>query len=401
MMMKVLLATFLKIPDIGGASTHIELLHSLLLDRNMLSGFINGNNLQQSRKNKLIFTFLHRWNEYKAHAYCLKTLVANMSSLIYSFGYRKNPPFSIIHSHEPITTCAALRSNLKRVKIVQTIHGPISKEMTSMTGLSPDHFFIRSFRKLEEEAFKSADLLIPVDNGQADILIDEFNVDGKKVRIIENAVDAESLASQDESIETEGLPERYFLVPRRLVPKNGVAYAIRGYAKLNRKDTNLVIAGGGVLRSSLEAMCRELGIAERVRFLGDVQRERLMSMVKRSAAVIVPSVPSCGVIEATSFSVLEAMSCRVPVIGSAIGGIKDIITNDSFGFLVPAKDPEAIASAMTKRLNLNEQALKNLTENAYNMVRQRFGVEAWINGIVNAYGEVLSIPIDIRQDGTV
>jgi glycosyltransferase involved in cell wall biosynthesis len=188
------------------------------------------------------------------------------------------------------------------------------------------------------------------------------------------------------------IPDHYFLVPPRLVPKNGVEFAKRGFAKIARYDVGLVIDGVGFLRASLEKLSRELGTSDYIKFLGEVLRERLLPLMKRSEAVIVPSVPANGVIEATSLGVLEAMAMGVPVIASAIGGIKEIIVNDSTGFLTPPGEPAAILRAMMAALARDDSARVAVAQNALRRVRDRFGSEAWIRTIQSTYYDITGKP---------
>lgn len=70
-----------------------------------------------------------------------------------------------------------------------------------------------------------------------------------------------------------------------------------------------------------------------------------------SDVVLIPSVASEAVIEATSISALEAMACGVPVIASNIGGLAELISNGLTGVLVPQANPLAIAQAITTVMN--------------------------------------------------
>jgi glycosyltransferase involved in cell wall biosynthesis len=174
-----------------------------------------------------------------------------------------------------------------------------------------------------------------------------------------------------------------------LVPKNGVEYAIRGFANAGLADVGLVIAGDGTERGFLESLATDLGVDRRVHFLGTVDKDEMYSLLKTALAVIVPSVPSKGVVEATSFSVLEAMAVGVPVIGSAIGGIAEIMEDNSRGFLVPPGDVAAIGSAIRTVTGLDESSRTILIRNARNRVRAGFGVERWFDNIIAVYTEAI------------
>jgi glycosyltransferase involved in cell wall biosynthesis len=100
--------------------------------------------------------------------------------------------------------------------------------------------------------------------------------------------------------------------------------------------------------------------------------------------VLVPSVPVNAIVEATSLAVLEAMASRVPVIGSNIGGIAEIM-GDGSGFLVPAGDVEALAAAMQSVAALPASERERLGEKARARVRAAYGSDAWLARIVEVY----------------
>lgn len=382
--MRVLVATVFAIPHVGGASTHIELLVSMLRRHGVYKGLLCGNDLDRTSLKKLGYLLSRLVNADTARVRSLKDSAMRMAELIAGSEIAKNDGDRVIHCHDPLATCAALRSGVKRAVVVQTVHGPWSKESRG-NGAVAGCRFDRAIRELEEEAFAGVHLLLPVDRGQADILRDEFGVPANRIRVIENAVDVDVLTEGPGTPFNRTLPERYFLVPRRLVPKNGVEFAIRGFARTGRSDVGLVIAGDGYLRADLEALSRELNVRASVIFLGDVPRVELLKIVRGSHAVIVPSVPANGVVEATSFSVLEAMAVGVPVIGSAIGGIVEIIPDGSIGFLTPPGDTEAIASAMESVLSVDDGTRATIVKNAQARVRDRFGSEVWIKRVLASY----------------
>jgi glycosyltransferase involved in cell wall biosynthesis len=311
-----------------------------------------------------------------------------MVELIAGSGIVKYNDYRVIHCHDPLSTCAALRSGVRRAVVVQTVHGPWSKESRGSRADSGTQFD-RAIRRFEEEAFAGAHLLLPVDRGQAAILKNEFGVPATRIRVIENAVNVDGFSEGIGRPFSGNLPARYFLVPRRLVPKNGVEFAIRGFAMTGRRDVGLVIAGDGYLRRDLEALSRELGVSASVIFFGDVPREELLTIMKKSQAVVVPSVPARGVIEATSFSVLEAMAMGVPVIGSAIGGIAEIIRDGSMGYLTPPGDSKAIGTAMESTLAADDAVRAAIIRTARDRVRDRFGSKGWIEKVMASYREAI------------
>jgi glycosyltransferase involved in cell wall biosynthesis len=137
-----------------------------------------------------------------------------------------------------------------------------------------------------------------------------------------------------------------------LVERKGIGNVIDALAAL--PDVELVIAGGPArtqLHADAEA-CRlraracAAGVADRVEFLGRVEREALPELF-RSAAVVacVPWYEPFGLVA------LEAMACGRPVLASAVGGLVDTVLDGVTGVLVTPRDPPAVASGLRRILD--------------------------------------------------
>ena len=114
--------------------------------------------------------------------------------------------------------------------------------------------------------------------------------------------------------------------------------ALRAFARLPRPDVHLAFAGRGVLRDKMKVLARELGIGDRVHFLG--YRKDVPALVRASVSVVLPSeqegLPQC---------VGESLSLETPVIGTDIRGTRDLL-QDGCGLLVQLGDAEDLAQAM-------------------------------------------------------
>jgi N-acetyl-alpha-D-glucosaminyl L-malate synthase BshA len=98
----------------------------------------------------------------------------------------------------------------------------------------------------------------------------------------------------------------------------------------------LLMVGDGPERSSAQALARRLGISERVRFLGRL--DGIEEMTGIADLYLLPSE-----LESFGLSALEAMACRVPVIGSDSGGLPEVVLNGETGFLLPVGDVDGMA----------------------------------------------------------
>ncbi len=134
---------------------------------------------------------------------------------------------------------------------------------------------------------------------------------------------------------------RRLVVPRRLFPKNGVEYFVRALPTIfARFDARAVVIGDGPERPRLEALARELGVADRIDFLGARPHGEMPDLLAGSDLAVFPSL-----MEATSVAALEAMACGVPVAASRVGGLPEIV-DDRVGGLFPPRDPERLAGTV-------------------------------------------------------
>lgn len=131
----------------------------------------------------------------------------------------------------------------------------------------------------------------------------------------------------------------------RLIDWKGTIFLIKALPLVLEKYPNskLIIAGTGPELEFLKNQASELGLQNRIEFLGLIPPSDLLSYYKSADVFVLPSINLKGKTEGLGVVLLEAMAAGCPVIGSAVGGIPDIIKNGENGFLVSEKDPIAIA----------------------------------------------------------
>jgi glycosyltransferase involved in cell wall biosynthesis len=151
------------------------------------------------------------------------------------------------------------------------------------------------------------------------------------------------------------LPDDEFIVLQlgRLVPRKGVDNVIRAMAPLLHEHgvrARLLIVGGEAELPSeastpeigrLRATAAAAGVSAQVQFVGRRDREALSRFY--SAADVFVTTPWY---EPFGITPLEAMACGTPVVGAAVGGIKSTVVDGVTGFLVPPRDPNALANKL-------------------------------------------------------
>jgi glycosyltransferase involved in cell wall biosynthesis len=158
----------------------------------------------------------------------------------------------------------------------------------------------------------------------------------------------------DEARAHLGLAPDKFIVLQlgRMVPRKGVDTVIQGTAMLRKQhgvDAELLVVGGDFAErhgrdqpemSRLRALADQLGIGEHVRFSGQQPRAALRHYYGADVFVTTPWYEPFGI------TPVEAMACARPVIGSEVGGIKSTVIDGVTGFLIPSRDPQAVADRL-------------------------------------------------------
>ena len=163
-------------------------------------------------------------------------------------------------------------------------------------------------------------------------------------RIIPNPFDASAFRNE----RREGR-SRDFLFAGRITSDKGVDDLIRAIAILrtNGRDAGAVIAGEGPEIESLTALARDLGVANRVTFVGPKRGRELMDLMNSHQVLVVPSKWN----EPIGIVALEAIACGCAVIGTERGGLA--VTIGPCGLTYPNGDHEALAARMIEVLNLD------------------------------------------------
>jgi len=116
-------------------------------------------------------------------------------------------------------------------------------------------------------------------------------------------------------------------------------------------DVRYAVAGSGPEREHLEKLAHKTGVAERVRFLGEVGDRDLPALYNLATVYVGASRRAERIgVEGFGLALVEASACGLPVVAGNSGGVPDAVRDGETGFLVPAEDPAAFADAISRLL---------------------------------------------------
>ncbi|MEE9277162.1 MAG: glycosyltransferase [Dehalococcoidia bacterium] len=215
----------------------------------------------------------------------------------------------------------------------------------------------------EREIVRRADRLICATPHERDFLAQLYGAHRECVSVVPGGVDLERFRPGDRSAARRALglesgPLALFV--GRLEPLKGVDILLRAaaLADLDRPLTLLVVGGdpdNGDERAPLQALCRDLRIVDRVRFVAAVGRADLPLYYQAADICVVPSY-----YESFGLVAVEALASGTPVIATRVGGLQHTVRDGQTGYLVSWRCPEPFAERM-----------ETLLENAD--LRERFG----------------------------
>lgn len=183
-------------------------------------------------------------------------------------------------------------------------------------------------------------------------------------------------------LDAKNTNEFSFVSIGNLIYRKRFDLTIRSFAKafLKNKQVNLKIIGDGELKDELMRLANELGLENRVHFLGKLDRNAVANELRKSDVFVLSS-------DHETFGVvyIEALASGVPVIGTRNGGAEDIITKEN-GILVDTNNEEQLSKAMNEIYKNKVFYSKNLLSDLCNA---EYGQESVCCRIIDVYNDVV------------
>ncbi|WP_237266279.1 glycosyltransferase [Thermococcus cleftensis] len=217
----------------------------------------------------------------------------------------------------------------------------------------PDKEFLKKHKRIFDLIFSQAEVFFVVSQKQRENITEIFgDKAAQKTMLTYNGFDSNIFHPMDKRLcrEKLGLPvqKKIILNVANMYPVKGHKYLIESmkYIINHRRDILLVIVGDGPSRDELEEQVKQLQLDECVKLIGPRPHSEIPLWMNAADLFVLSSLS-----EGNPTVMFEALGVGLPFVGTAVGGIPEIIISKDYGLLCPPKDPECLAEKILIALN--------------------------------------------------
>ncbi|MFA4941904.1 MAG: glycosyltransferase [Patescibacteria group bacterium] len=387
---RILIATGIFPPDIGGPATYVK----VLLEELPKFGYevkvvtYTDNQGEGDEKDPQIFRIGRQQNIFfRYFKYFWKVFeLSEWADIIYVQG-----PIS-----EGLPTCLAccLRKRKYILKVVGDYAWEQGRQRFGVNDLL-DTFQnnkysrrVEFIRKMQKIVASSASRVITPSEYLKTIIM-KWGVEAEKIKVIYNSIGAikeiDLKINKEAARESLNLKGSIILSVGRLVPWKGFDLLIDLMPELlqENSDFKLIIAGAGPDKEKIEEKIKNLKLEKNVILTGGIDQHELFKYMLAADIFLL----NTGY-EGLPHVVIEAMRLSLPVITTDVGGNREVVENNKTGLLVEYNNREQIKEAILN-LNKDKNLISTLTANAEKQIVEKFSQEQMINNIVKELGEAL------------
>ena len=311
----------------------------------------------------------------------------------------------VVHCHTWYTHLAGIFSReLLQVPLILTTHSLETHRPWKVEQLGNGYFLSRW---IENHAYNTADGVIAVSQQMKTDVVDAYGINPEKVTVIHNGIDPEFYKPtfDNQLLEELGINPAipFVLFVGRITRQKGISQLISA-AKYFNKNCQIVLCAGApdtleIAKETEELIADLKSQRDGIILISEMlPREKVKVLYSHARVFACPSLyEPFGIIN------LEALSCETPVVGSAVGGIPEIIVEGKTGFLIPLesvsrtnfnpKDPEEFQQHFAAKVNMlldNENLANQMGKAGRERVLEKFSWESIAKTTFNYYQEVIA-----------
>jgi len=364
--MKIVLACDTFAPDINGAARFAERLAGGLVrnghEVHVIAAAYDSSEGPRIENHDGVNIIVHRLRSHRVpqHKTLRWTQPWGMTGKIRKILSEVQPVALHVQSHLLVGRFAYAAAKSLGIRVLATNH--VMPENLMKYSLLPKFLHGSAMKILWADAgrmLRKMDAVTTPTKRAADLLESAAGVSG--VLAISCGIDASRFANNTPVQNTN--PVALFL--GRLDDEKRIDVLLRAVGLLNDYPSLKVeLVGDGGERQRLERLCEELGISDRVKFLGHVSDEELPGIYERATVFVIPSIA-----ELQSIATMEAMASGRPVIGADAMALPHLIHDGDNGYLFPPNDSDALADRLRRVLSADQTELNRLSENSLHLIQ--------------------------------
>ena len=296
-----------------------------------------------------IYTFINQKNKTFTDFYEFLSVLAGGFPEMKTFGKRAKKHL-LKNNYDVVIDNQSISYAMEYIQItnplIEVIHHPITKDLNHELATSKNIIYKLSryrwysFLKMQKKvAPKLRNILTVSESSKRDIIAD-FKVSSNNISVINNAIDTSIFRPYPD---VKRKPHKLITTASADVPLKGLDYSLYALASLKEEfsDIELSVIGMPRVGGHTERLIKELDLSQRINFKTNLTKEEIAEEYAESSIAIVSSL-----YEGFGYPVGEAMSCSIPLIATNVASIPEI--TDDFATLIPTKNHEALASAITE-----------------------------------------------------
>ena len=344
----------------------------------------------------------HRYNfQEKLFPFFFKSIMSDCRKTFRSL--EEYFPFDIINFHQPFSAIGVLSlTGGRRVPYVYTCHSLSFEEYVSRSSFPGNplkwmlhHLQVSVRKSIEQTVLKKSDQIVVLSEYTREKLERTYGVTPSKVRVIPGGVDLERFRPSTDKAQIRArmdLPQDKVVLftVRNLVPRMGLENLISAFKIVHNgsREVLLVIGGEGPLEKALKNKVNQCGLENSVQFAGYIPDEDLPSYYQMADLFILPTAE----LEGFGLVTVEALASGLPVVGTPVGGTKEILTKLGPDYLFDDSTPQSIANGILQALNgwaTNQELYQNVSEMCREVAEQHYSWDSHVSKLEDLYYSIL------------
>jgi glycosyltransferase involved in cell wall biosynthesis len=327
----------------------------------------------------------------------LKSIFHNCRSSFNSV--QSTSSFHIINFHQPFSAVGVLSSRASwGIPTFYTCHSLSFQEYVSQSSPPTNSkewlsYRIQLFgRKLAEKtALRKSNHILVLSEYTKEKLESTYGLSPVKIHIIPGGVDLNRFRPHDDKQSLRnrlGIPNNHFtlLTVRNLEPRMGLENLILAFKKVldTNKHVFLIVGGEGPLTQDLKSLARETGVEDSVKFVGYIPEEELPHYYQMADLFILPTTE----LEGFGLVTVEALASGLPVLGTPVGGTKEILAHMGPEFLFSDADPDSMTRLILKSMQgwaINPEIYDEISRKCRKVAENHYSWDAHITSLENLF----------------